>query len=159
MLVRTFEMQQVADDLKGIIGTYADEYGTRGYREYTLLTPSCVQRCVCEYDKLSSSPAISTLCPTHRMTTYTHCSHCGFPKKKYHVCVDMSQIYQPMRGNKAISLYRLNPVISTLFNTNKYCQDLNVYKDIMFVPAHLDDGEKRLGVIFRVLQDVICKMK
>lgn len=46
MLVRTFEMQQVADDLKGIIGTYADEYGTRGYREYTLLTPSCVQRCV-----------------------------------------------------------------------------------------------------------------
>lgn len=80
-------------------------------------------------------------------------------KKKYHVCVDMSQIYQPMRGNKAISLYRLNPVISTLFNTNKYCQDLNVYKDIMFVPAHLDDGEKRLGVIFRVLQDVICRMK
>lgn len=46
VLVRTFEMQQVADDLKGIIGTYADEYGTRGYREYTLLTPSCVQRCV-----------------------------------------------------------------------------------------------------------------
>lgn len=28
---------------------------------------------------------------------------------------------------------------------------------IMLLPAHLDDGEKRLGVIFRVLQDVLCK--
>lgn len=29
----------------------------------------------------------------------------------------------------------------------------------MLLPANLDDGKKRLGVIFRVLQDVICKKR
>lgn len=55
--------------------------------------------------------------------------------------------------------YNLKPDIGIFFNTNKLVLKLQSMQAFMSLPAHLDDGEKRLCVVFWVLQDVICKRK